>query len=54
VAGLDHWGRYTDRFVRVDGTWLFAQRSVRVDGATPGGWAALRGQGPPAGRHDVP
>ena len=57
--GLDHWGRYTDRFVRDGDRWLFSQRSVRVDGATPGGWAALRGfeKGPDAeqpGRHDVP
>ena len=56
--GLDHWGRYTDRFVRRDDRWLFSQRSVRVDGATPGGWAALRGyasaDAEQPGRHDVP
>ncbi len=51
VAGLDHWGRYTDRFVCTDERWLFAHRTIRVDGATPGGWAALRGH---TGRHDVP
>jgi hypothetical protein len=60
VNGLDHWGRYTDRFTVVDDAWLFAHRSVRVDGATAGGWAELRGYGvrePGAerpGRHDVP
>jgi uncharacterized protein (TIGR02246 family) len=67
MRGLDHWGRYTDRFVRQGDRWLFRQRSVRVDGATPGGWAALRGhaqrtergfeKGADAeqpGRHDVP
>jgi uncharacterized protein (TIGR02246 family) len=59
MRGLDHWGRYTDRFVRQGERWLFSQRSVRVDGATPGGWAALRGfeKGADAeqpGRHDVP
>jgi len=67
MRGLDHWGRYTDRFVRQGDRWLFSQRSVRVDGATPGGWAALRGhaqrtergfeKGADAeqpGRHDVP
>ena len=61
VHGLDHWGRYADRFARVDGDWLFTHRSVRVDGATPGGWAAIRGYangdpgvGENAGRHDVP
>jgi hypothetical protein len=59
INGLDHWGRYADRFACVDGRWLFTHRSVRVDGATPGGWAALRhapggGLGEHAGRHDVP
>jgi hypothetical protein len=33
-VGLDHWGRYGDRFVRVGGEWLIAHRRVRVDGAT--------------------
>ena len=34
-AGLDHWGGYADRLVREDGAWLFAERRVRLDGATP-------------------
>jgi hypothetical protein len=38
--GLDHWGRYLDDYRVVDGRWLFARRRVRVDGVTPGGWAA--------------
>ncbi len=60
VRGLDHWGRYTDRFTCADERWRFAHRTVRVDGATPGGWAALRGYPvkptgtEPTGRHDVP
>ena len=59
VRGLDHWGRYTDRFVRKDDNWRFSHRSVRVDGATPGGWAAMRTSSDTAsaeqpGRHDVP
>jgi uncharacterized protein (TIGR02246 family) len=59
VRGLDHWGRYTDRFVRREDTWRFSHRSVRVDGATPGGWAAMRtssdtGSAEQPGRHDVP
>ena len=33
--GLDHWGRYADRFERVDGVWGISLRKVRVDGATP-------------------
>src|SRR4051794_4084214 len=45
--GLDHWGRYRDELVRSDGYWAFARREVRVDGMTPGGWAAQRG-------HDAP
>lgn len=48
VNGLDHWGRYSDRFAVVDGQWRFTHRSVRVDGATRGGWASMR-----MGRHDI-
>lgn len=40
--GPDHWGRYRDRYVRLDGRWLFAHRRVRLDGWSPGGWAAGR------------
>jgi hypothetical protein len=62
VNGMDHWGRYSDRFAEVDGELLFSHRAVRIDGATPGGWAALRGHAPGTergfgenpGRHDVP
>ncbi len=36
--GPDHWGRYRDRFVPVDGEWLIAHRFVRVDGSMPGAW----------------
>lgn len=38
-AGLDHWGRYRDRYLRKDSSWLFSERQVSVDGRTPGGWA---------------
>ncbi|MFZ9083735.1 MAG: nuclear transport factor 2 family protein [Ilumatobacteraceae bacterium] len=31
-VGLDHWGRYVDRYVRSANGWLFAHRSVSVDG----------------------
>lgn len=55
ARGLDHWGHYSDAFVCRDGRWLFSRREVHVDGATPGGWAALRASGPEhAGRHDGP
>ena len=33
--GLDHWGRYNDRFHRCGERWLIAHRRVRTDGATP-------------------
>lgn len=29
--GLDHWGRYRDVLVPVDGRWLFAHRRISVD-----------------------
>lgn len=38
--GLDHWGRYRDVLVPVEGDWLFARRLVAVDAMTPGGWYA--------------
>ena len=34
-VGLDHWGRYSDRFKLRAGDWEFAHRRVRVHGATP-------------------
>ena len=33
--GLDHWGRYVDRYVVEDGRWKFASRVVSVDGWSP-------------------
>jgi hypothetical protein len=40
--GPDHWGRYRDRYVCLDGRWLFAHRRVRLDGYAPESWAAER------------
>lgn len=37
--GLDHWGRYVDRYEQRDGRWLFVHRTVTVDGFEPGGMA---------------
>jgi len=34
-VGIDHWGRYGDRFVREGDEWRIANRRVRVDGASP-------------------
>ena len=36
--GLDHWGRYLDRYVVAGGRWRFARRRVVTDGWVPGGW----------------
>ena len=37
--GLDHWGRYLDRYCVRGGRWLFAHRRQFMDGAVPGSWA---------------
>jgi hypothetical protein len=37
--GLDHWGHYLDRYVRLDGSWMFVARKVVVDAMAPGSWA---------------
>jgi ketosteroid isomerase-like protein len=42
-AGLDHWGRYVDRYCCPEDRWLFAHRVVSVDGTVAGGWASERG-----------
>jgi len=34
--GVDHWGRYRDRFVRREARWLFLHRRARADGYAPG------------------
>jgi len=39
-TGLDHWGRYIDRYVRIDGDWKFEHRRVYVDGRGEGSWFA--------------
>lgn len=33
--GLDHWGRYVDRYAVESGRWKFAARQVSVDGWSP-------------------
>jgi hypothetical protein len=38
--GLDHWGRYIDDYVKLDGRWLFGRRKVTMDGYVPGGMGA--------------
>lgn len=32
--GLDHWGRYFDRYENRDGRWLFTRRKVTLEGRT--------------------
>jgi len=34
--GLDHWGRYLDRYRCDGGVWRFAHRRVQVEGLVPG------------------
>ena len=38
--GVDHWGRYRDRFVPADGGWRIEQRSVKTDGYAPNSYFA--------------
>lgn len=40
AGGLDHWGRYLDRYRRVDGSWRFEHRRVLVDGHAESSWFA--------------
>jgi hypothetical protein len=35
AIGLDHWGRYIDRYCVIDGRWRFASRRVTLDGHHP-------------------
>lgn len=44
--GPDHWGRYRDEFVQVDGRWLFRHRRVRPDGHSERSWRATRSEAP--------
>jgi hypothetical protein len=37
-TGLDHWGRYLDRYGVVDGRWRFVHRREFLDGFVPGSW----------------
>jgi hypothetical protein len=36
--GPDHWGRYADRYTKVEGRWRFAHRAVLLEGWAPGSW----------------
>ncbi|BBY93341.1 hypothetical protein MGALJ_30100 [Mycobacterium gallinarum] len=41
VDAADHWGRYRDVLVPVDGKWLFYRRLVTVDGWDPSSKAGI-------------
>ena len=38
--GLDHWGRYIDRYRKVGARWCFEHRLVTVDGRNEASWFA--------------
>jgi len=40
-SGLDHWGRYTDDYLRDDGRWRFDRRAIDVEGRIPGGFGEV-------------
>lgn len=48
--GPDHWGRYSDQVLLVNGVWRFARRTVIHEGFRPGAWIeqelALLAEGP--------
>ncbi len=37
-SGLDHWGRYLDRYGMMDDRWYFVHRREFLDGFAPGSW----------------
>ena len=41
--GLDHWGRWRDRFVREGEAWLFTSREVVVEGMADSSWLKEEG-----------
>ena len=43
--GIDHWGRYEDKFEKINGKWILTYRSVKTDGGVPDGWASKRLEG---------
>jgi ketosteroid isomerase-like protein len=38
AKGLDHWGRYLDRYGVIDGRWYFLHRREFLDGSVPDSW----------------
>jgi len=38
ARGLDHWGRYLDRYGVIDGQWYFVHRREFLDGVVPDSW----------------
>lgn len=40
ASGPDHWGRYVDRYRRIDDAWRFAHRTVLLEGWATDSWMA--------------
>jgi ketosteroid isomerase-like protein len=38
ATGLDHWGRYLDRYGRIGDRWYFTHRREFLDGRMPDSW----------------
>lgn len=38
ASGVDHWGVYRDRLMRVEGEWRFFERVVQIDGTSADSW----------------
>ena len=43
-TGLDHWGRYLDRYGVIGGRWYFLHRREFLDGFVPGSWTRPAGE----------
>jgi len=44
AKGLDHWGRYLDRYGVIDDRWYFFHRREFLDGSVPDSWTRPPGR----------